>query len=65
MMKQDKCLKSTTLAYSCNSGTVYCVHVTENKYMKKRSKNAVYAFCHTCKTATCFDSTYVSKNQGK
>jgi hypothetical protein len=65
MMKQDKSLKDTTLACSCNSGSVYCVYVTGNKYIKKKSRIAVYAFYHTCKTATCFDSTYVSKNQGK
>jgi len=65
MMKQDKRLKDTTLACSCNSGSVYCVYVTENKYIKERSEIAVYAFHHTRKTATCFDSTYVSENQGK
>jgi hypothetical protein len=35
MMKQDKSLKDTTMACSCNSGSVYCVYVTENTYIKK------------------------------
>jgi uncharacterized protein YqkB len=35
MMKQDKSLKDTTLACSCNSGGVSCVYVTENKHIQK------------------------------
>jgi len=65
MMKQVKSLKDAALVCSCNSSSVHCVHVTENKYMKKRSKIAVYAFYHTWKTAICFDSNCVPKNQGK
>jgi len=68
MMKQDKSLKYTTLACSCDSGSVNCVHVTENKYTKIGSKIAVYAFYHTCKKLRistlhiCLKSRKITKN---
>jgi hypothetical protein len=68
MMKQDKSLKDTTLACSCNSGSVYCMYVTENKYIQKEvGMQSMHSIIHVKELHVstlhmCLKSRKITKN---